>query len=210
MAGVASVLMSGIGTRSDPVAKSVDAAPADHLDAGRIVGLLADADRRRVLAAIELGAGTLGAVTSTTGLPQHRAAKALGKLIDGGLVATDTDDRFAVDGAAIARAARAARARRPSDEHADEPAPIRKVLDAFVHGGRIGSLPVSRAKRRVVLDWLARRFEPGRRYREADVTAMLDGHGEDAVTLRRYLVDEAFLDRAPGTYWRSGGSVPTS
>ena len=39
------------------------------------------------------------------------------------------------------------------------------------------------------------------------MTAMLDGHAEDAVTLRRYLIDESFLDRRDGLYWRSGGTV---
>ena len=71
-------------------------------------------------------------------------------------------------------------------------------------------MPASAAKRRVLLDWLARGFEPGRRYAEIDVTAMLDGHAEDAVTLRRYLIDESFLDRSEGLYWRSGGTVDVS
>ena len=29
----------------------------------------------------------------------------------------------------------------------------------------------------------------------------------DTASLRRYLVDEGFLDRADGVYWRSGGTV---
>ena len=30
---------------------------------------------------------------------------------------------------------------------------------------------------------------------------------DDYVALRRYLIDEGFLDRDHGEYWRSGGSV---
>ena len=75
------------------------------VDAGTIVGLLADADRRRVFAAIELGAGTLEAAIAATGLPDFRVAKALGKLVDAGLV-TASGGPVAVDGDAIARAAR--------------------------------------------------------------------------------------------------------
>ena len=30
----------------------------------------------------------------------------------------------------------------------------------------------------------------------------------DTATLRRYLVDEAMLDRADGEYWRIGGTFP--
>jgi hypothetical protein len=29
----------------------------------------------------------------------------------------------------------------------------------------------------------------------------------DTASLRRYLVDEGFLDRSEGQYWRSGGTV---
>lgn len=178
------------------------------LDAKVIVGLLADTDRRRVLAAVELGSGTLEEVTAATGLADSRVAKALGKLVDAGLViAAAGDGAFAVDGDAIARAARQALQRPPSTEHEDEPPAIRKVLDAFVRDGLITAVPASASKRRVLLDWLARRFEPGRRYPEGDVTALLGGHAEDAVTLRRYLVDESFLDRRNGVYWRSGGTV---
>jgi hypothetical protein len=179
------------------------------IDAGTIVGLLADADRRRVFAAIELGAGTVSDVIAVTGLPDFRVARALGKLVDASVVTT-AGASFAVDGDAIARSARQALQRPPSTEHSAEPPAIRKVLDAFVHGGRITAMPASAAKRRTLLDWLARRFEPGRRYAEVDVTAMLDGHAEDAVTLRRYLIDESFLDRSGGEYWRSGGTVDVS
>jgi len=31
----------------------------------------------------------------------------------------------------------------------------------------------------------------------------------DYAALRRYLVDEGFLDRADGVYWRAGGTVET-
>ena len=178
------------------------------IDAKTIVGLLADADRRRVLAAIELGAGSLEDATTSTGLPEFRVVKALGRLVDGGLVRAAGG--LTVDGDAIARAARQALQRPPSTEHAGEPPAIRKVLDAFVRDGRITDMPASSSKRAVLLDWLVRRFEPGHKYSEVDVTAMLDGHAPDAVTLRRYLVDERLLDRSEGIYWRSGGTVDTA
>jgi hypothetical protein len=184
-----------------------DTSGGRQLDPKTIVGLLADAGRRRVLAAVELGAGTLDEAIAATGLADFRVAKALGKLVDAHLITTTADGVFAVDGDAIARAARQALQRPRSTEHEAEPPAIRKVLDAFVRDGVINAMPASPSKRRILLDWLARRFEPGRRYPEADVTAMLDGHAEDAVTLRRYLIDESFLDRRNGLYWRSGGTV---
>ena len=179
---------------------------SDRPEAKAIVGLLADADRRRVLAAVELGADSFDRVTAATGLPEHRCVKALGKLVDGRIVVL-VDGLYFVQGEAFAHAAREALRRPRSTEHEDEPADLRRVLDAFVRDGRVAAIPAAPNKRRIVLAWLARRFEPGVRYPEVDVTAMLEGHAEDAVTLRRYLIDESFLDRSHGEYWRCGGTV---
>ena len=129
-------------------------------------------------------------------------------MVDAGLVVEPTDDgRLVVHGEAFRRAARQARARQPSVEHAGEPADRRKVLDAFVRDGRITSIPSARSKRLVLLDWLAQDFEPGRRYTEPMVNVILEHRHPDTASLRRYLVDEELLDRAAGEYWRSGGTV---
>src|SRR5262249_20715034 len=96
------------------------------LDAGAIVGLLADDERRRVAAAIILGAGSADAVAAASGLALDRVTRALGRLADGGLV-VDGAGGLSVDGAAFQRAARAARARPPRTEHAGESAERRKV-----------------------------------------------------------------------------------
>jgi hypothetical protein len=178
-----------------------------ELDAGVIVGLLADEERRRVVAAIVLGAATLEEITDRAGLPQERVSRALGRLVDAGLVVAAAAGGFALDAAAIQRAARAARARPASDEHAGEPPERRKVLEVFVRDGRITSIPASRSKRLVVLDWLAQDFEPGVHYPEQEVNERLARRGDDVAALRRYLVDEGLLDRERGEYWRSGGTV---
>jgi hypothetical protein len=39
------------------------------------------------------------------------------------------------------------------------------------------------------------------------VNLMLGKWHADTAALRRYLVDEGFLDRADGVYWRAGGTV---
>ncbi len=53
-------------------------------------------------------------------------------------------------------------------------------------------------------DFLAQRFSSGRRYSEAEVNALLAGDAPDHATLRRLLVDEGFLRRDQGFYWRAG------
>lgn len=178
-----------------------------ELDAGTLAGLLADDDRRAVVAALTLGAVGLDDVVSTAALPADRASKALARLVDSGLVVSGSEGALTVVGAAFARAARAALARPRSTEHDDQPDDIRRVLDVFVRDGRITSLPVARGKRRLLLDWLAQEFEPGRRYPEREVNAMLARRHDDTAALRRYLVDEELLDRRDGEYWRAGGTV---
>jgi len=177
-------------------------------DAGAIVGLLADEDRRRVLAAIVLGAATLDAIAEVAGVPVDRVSRALGRLVDGGLVTVGADGKgLTIDGGVFQRAARDALARPPRDEHAGEPDERRKVLDAFVHDGRITSVPAARGKRLIVLDWLVQVFEPGVRYSEREVNEIIAARHPDTAAMRRFLVDEGMLDRAEGEYWRSGGSV---
>ncbi|MDO8391742.1 MAG: DUF2087 domain-containing protein [Actinomycetota bacterium] len=173
--------------------------------AAAITGALADEQRRRVFAAVQLGAGTLDAVTQATGLTPAQAARALGKLVEVGLIGGGGS--LAVDGAVFQRAAREALARPAVTEHDDASPAARKVLNAFVADGRLHTIPTTRAKRLVLLDWLAQGFEPGRRYSEPAVNLMLGQRHADTAALRRYLVDEGFLDRADGQYWRAGGSV---
>jgi len=73
-------------------------------------------------------------------------------------------------------------------------------------GGRLTRIPAARAKRLAVLDILAGRFEPGRVYPERNVNAILREYNEDVAALRRYLIDEEFLERREGFYWRAGGT----
>jgi hypothetical protein len=83
------------------------------------------------------------------------------------------------------------------------------VFRAFVKDGRITVMPAKRPKRLVLLDHVAGLFEIGVHYSELEVNSILRAVFDDYVTLRRYLIDEGFLDRASGEYWRSGGTVDT-
>jgi len=179
-----------------------------ELSAAVLAGLLADDDRRAVAAALILGADSLGAVASATALEVPRAGKALTRLIDAGLVERGSDGTLHLLGSAFAVAARAAAASAPAEPvDPDVPAEDAKVLRAFVRDGRLLSIPTARAKRLVVLDVIAQEFEPGQRYSESMVNLVLGRWHADTAALRRYLVDEGFLDRADRQYWRTGGTV---
>ncbi len=174
-------------------------------DAATVLGLLADDDRLRVVAALILGARTPAEVAETTGLDVPTAGRALGRLSTGGLVEQDGDgyrlvrERF-----------------REAFQTLDRPPPepvesglgedADRVLRAFIREGRLTSIPAVHSKRLVVLDFLATMFEPGQIYPEREVNDRLAAFHPDVAALRRYLVDEDFLERRDGFYWRTGGT----
>jgi len=82
------------------------------------------------------------------------------------------------------------------------------VLRAFIGAdGRLASIPTKLTTRLVILDHIAQSFEPGVRYTEAEVNAVMHQFHSDHAALRRYLVENEFLERADGEYWRAGGNV---
>jgi hypothetical protein len=176
------------------------------VDAATIVGLLADPARLKVVAALALGAGTIEDVSAAAGLPLKDVALAARRLARAGLVHRDGHalalhtDRF---GTAARAAAEAAPAPLPLSADPAEDA----VLSAFVRNGRLVAVPAQQSKRRIVLEHLVRVFEPGVRYPEREVNALLAVWHADVAALRRYLIDEGLLSREAGVYWRSGGWV---
>ena len=81
------------------------------------------------------------------------------------------------------------------------------VLANFIRDGRIVAMPAKRSRRLVLLNHVAQKFEVGVRYSESDVNRKLRNLHDDYAALRRYLVDEGFMSRERGEYWRTGGSV---
>jgi hypothetical protein len=78
-----------------------------------------------------------------------------------------------------------------------------RVLRNFVEDGRLKALPVRASQRRVVLDYLAARFDEDVEYEETEVNETLKAFHEDYASTRRYLVDEGFLARSGGRYRRT-------
>ena len=166
----------------------------------RVLGRLADEQRLRVLSAIALGATTVRAIADRADLTEAETARALGQLLRAGIVSREGPGLH-VDHGAFARAAREAspERRRPDldDATPEQAAVLRNFVDA---DGRIVSLPAREAKRRIVLEWAAGRFEPGREYAEKQVNEILLELHDDHMTLRRLLVDAGLLTRAAGVY----------
>jgi hypothetical protein len=83
------------------------------------------------------------------------------------------------------------------------------VLRTFLaDDGSLTQMPVKAGKRRFVLEHVVCAFEPGVRYTELEVNAVLRAfYAPDYVALRRYLIEAGLLERENAVYWRSGGYV---
>lgn len=170
--------------------------------------LLAEPERLAAYAAVVLGARTVAEVAEAAGLELRAAAGAVHRLAGGGLIHDDPDGGGLVaDRAAFKDAVRQA-APKPELAQPLDPDPTRAaVLRAFIRDGRLVQLPATWSKRRVVLEHIVAAFEPGVRYPERAVDAVLRAWHPDHATLRRYLVDEELMAREAGEYWRVGGPV---
>jgi hypothetical protein len=188
-----------------------------------LCGLLAERDRLAVFAALVLGARTPGEVAQRTGLPGREVVVALRRLEQGGLVAA-TDEGLAAHVTAFKEAVREAGQLSPGpgaggasasrldspvaeDEPVEDDRARAAVLRAFLRDGRLVQWPAARGKRRILLEHIAAVFEPGVRYPERDVDAILRAWNADYATIRRYLIDEGLMTRQDGVYWRTGGYV---
>ena len=78
-----------------------------------------------------------------------------------------------------------------------------RVLRSFVEDGRIRKLPEAHGKRQVVLEWVVDQLED-RRYKERDISAILERYFDDYATLRRELINHRLMKREGGVYWKAG------
>ncbi|GAA1772909.1 DUF2087 domain-containing protein [Luedemannella helvata] len=172
-----------------------------------VLGLLAEENRLRAFAAVVLGASTPSEVAQRASLSARDAVAAINRLLQGGLLAT-------VDGKLVAQVAVLKdTVRGYAEQHAAPAEPLdadrnrAAVLRAFIADGRLVSIPAARGKRRVILEHIVSGFEPGVKYPEREVDAVLRAWHPDYASLRRYLIDEDLMARSEGAYWRTGGPV---
>ena len=167
-----------------------------------------DPQRLAVIGLIATRPRTAGDIAHHTGQPLRQVLEALGPLVQAGVV-DHTGDDYLLSHAALRELAQNLPQAPPAGRRiffgmTDEE---QAILGRFFRGETLVEIPAGRAKRRVVLERIALDFEPGVRYPEAEVNALLTGYHADYAALRRYLVDEGLLDRGEGDYWRSGGRV---
>lgn len=83
-----------------------------------------------------------------------------------------------------------------------------KVLRTWVKNGRIVDIPSQEKKKQILIRWLAGQIDPDRRWTEREFSQWLAGFNEDFAFLRRYLVDNGYMARENGVYWRTPENDP--
>jgi hypothetical protein len=174
-----------------------------------ILRALADPERLAILGVLARRDAGSASLSEILEFPVKRVRSHLNRLTSTGIVRLQPDRRtyrldpetlrWAAEQVGPARVAGMALGAASEDEEA--------VLRTFFRNGRLAEIPTKRAKRVIVLQRVALEFEAGRRYDEKEVNAVVGRFFNDYAALRRYLVDEGFLDRDHGEYWRSGGRV---
>jgi hypothetical protein len=174
-----------------------------------ILRALTDPERLRIAGALAAGDAAAAALAESLDLPIARVRRHLTRLAAAGVARLQPDRRtYRLDAETLRWAAEQVGPPREAgialgaanDEE-------ESVLRAFFRDGRLTEIPTKASKRRIVLERVALAFEPGVRYDEREVNAIVGGFHVDHASLRRYLVDEGFLAREGGVYWRAGGRV---
>jgi hypothetical protein len=174
-----------------------------------ILRALADPERLAIAGALSRGDASPAELAERLELPLARVRRHLTRLSSAGVARLSPDRatyrldaetlRWAAEQVGPPRTAGLALGAASEDEQA--------VLQTFFRNGRLTEIPAKESKRRVVLERIALEFEPGVRYDEPTVNAIVGRFHTDHAALRRYLVDEGLLSREGGVYWRTGGPV---
>lgn len=172
--------------------------PTDYL---RIV---VDPLRLAILGRAAVGPVDVDALAEAVRRPRRRVLQEIGTLRAAGLL-TETLELDTELLGSIARSLASAEGADPAVLAGPWTAEEAEILARFFEGSRLTAIPSAGAKRLLVLERLVQEFEPGVRYTEREVSSVLQMFHPDYASLRRYLVDHAFLTRADGLYWRSGG-----
>lgn len=71
----------------------------------------------------------------------------------------------------------------------------KKVIDSFFEYGKLKSIPAQRKKELIILEEIAKAFEPGKEYSEREVNIIIADFHDDFCTIRRDMISEGLLKR---------------
>ena len=77
----------------------------------------------------------------------------------------------------------------------------KRVIESFFAYGKLRSIPAQRKKERIILEEIAKAFEPGHIYTEREVNIIIADFHDDFCTIRRDMIGEKIMARENGKYW---------
>lgn len=179
---------------------------------GELIGFfkaLADANRLKILGLLAQDAYSVEQLAALLELRPSTVSHHLARLSEAGLVSARAESYYNVYSLEAGTLEAMAQRLLAEDtlpalaEGVDMQSYERKVIDDYtLPGGRLKTIPAQRKKLEAVLQHIVQDFEPGRRYSEAQVNAILSAYHDDTATLRRELVGYRLLERNAGEYWR--------
>lgn len=168
---------------------------------------LAHESRLRLLGLLAAREYSVQELAASVALKEPTVSHHLAMLREAGLVSLRQDGNthwYALEQKALSRMSRAILAREQLEALAGTQIdqPDRAVRNYLTPEGRLKAFPATLKKRRPILAWLARQFEEGRNYPEAEVNELIERRHHDRETFRRELVAHRMLARKNGIYWR--------
>lgn len=134
------------------------------------MGLLAEPERLRVVAALVLGARSPSQLIDATGLDQRAVGRAVQRLQSGGLVSTDHDG-FTVHIELFEQVARTTAPQPKFEDHGYVDERTESAVRRFNRGWPATAHAHTTVSPCCVLEHLAQSFQPGLRYSEKEVDA---------------------------------------
>lgn len=169
---------------------------------------LADETRLRIVGLLATREYSVEELAATLGVKDPTVSHHLAKLKELGLVTMRAEGNlhyYALDAEALRGLSKEVLTPEVIAAVADdlnEDAYERRVLRTFMVDGRLAEIPAQRKKREVILRWLVKHFDKGRKYPEAQVNAIIKKYHEDYATLRREFIMAKLMERKDGFYWR--------
>lgn len=77
----------------------------------------------------------------------------------------------------------------------------KEVLSHFFKYGKLTQIPTQRKKREIVLQEIARQFEPGQKYEETEINDIIHRFHDDHCTIRREMIACGIMARENEIYW---------
>lgn len=76
----------------------------------------------------------------------------------------------------------------------------KKVIENFFDYGKLKNIPAQRKKRLIILEEIAKAFQPDKEYTEREVNIIIADYHDDFCTLRREMIGENILSRENSIY----------